>query len=210
MSTNFEAAVLRSVRWVIPGAVVGGLGLFLPQATDPARLTVVTVHLSLVVAFGMVVAWDLERLPREDWFTTLPSHFARNLASSVSVVSLVTGAVALVTLASSAALRLDPSLQFLQLLSALDITWVVTGVVVGVRAIWSRNVAWVIGISVAGICVWSIWRYLAEVGFTPEGGWQVDADALVRFVLPFDVVAASMAIGALVVGARRGVRVEAR
>ena len=52
------------------------------------------------------------------------------------------------------------------------------------------------------MCVWSIWRYLDQVGFTDSGGWLVDADALNRLVFPLDMAAAVIAIGSLWIGAR--------
>ena len=65
---------------------------------------------------------------------------------------LVTGVVALVTLASSAALRFPPSMQFLQLLSAVDIAWAATALVVGADRAWGRTVA-IIGGTILGALV---------------------------------------------------------
>ena len=59
------------------------------------------------------------------------------IAVPVAIV-IVTGVTALVTLATTAALRFEPSLQFLQLLSALDIAWVVAGTTLAVRSLWGR------------------------------------------------------------------------
>jgi hypothetical protein len=119
------------------------------------------------------------------------------------VVALTTGAVALVTLASSAALRFQPSAQFLQLLSAIDIAWVTAGVLIGVTWLTDRRAGMVAAVMVAAVCVWSIWSYLDAVGFAPDGGWVVDRAALMRHVLPFDVVSAVMAVSTLVLGARK-------
>ena len=53
------------------------------------------------------------------------------------------------------------------------------------------------------MCLWSIWNYLRVVGFTSDGGWQVDSGALLRYVFPFDMAAAALAIAVLIIGARR-------
>jgi hypothetical protein len=123
----------------------------------------------------------------------------------VSLVVVVTGVVGLVTLASSAALRYQPSLQFLQLLSALDIAWVVAAVIIGIRLGWGRA-GLVAGGVVGAFCVWSIWNYLRVVGLAPDGGWELRGDELMRLVLPFDMAAAVVAIGLVGEGLRRAQR----
>jgi hypothetical protein len=120
----------------------------------------------------------------------------------VSIIALATGVVALVTLASSAALGYQPSLQFLQLLSALDIAWATAGLMLGVRLLAGDRGALAAGLVLAVICIWSIWRYLDVVGFAGNGGWLVSGPDLWRYVLPYDMAAAVMAIGALVIGLR--------
>ncbi len=117
-------------------------------------------------------------------------------------MALTTGVVALVTLASSAALGYDPSLQFLQLLSALDIAWAVAALVLGARLLAGERWASLAGLVLSGVCVWSIWRYLEVVGFSAEGGWIVSGPDLWRYVLPFDIAAAILAAGALIAGLR--------
>lgn len=52
------------------------------------------------------------------------------------------------------------------------------------------------------ICVWSIWNYLRTVGFTSDGGWIVDRSSLLTLVIPYDIAAAVMAIGALTLAQR--------
>ena len=52
------------------------------------------------------------------------------------------------------------------------------------------------------VCVWSIWRYLAEVRFGTEGQRLVPRYVLIRLVLPFDTLAAVLALGAVLVGIR--------
>ena len=75
--------------------------------------------------------------------------------------------------------------------------------IIGFRWLLGEAAGRAIGGIIALVCVWSIWRYLDEVGFGPDGQWIVDRDALARLVLPFDVMAAVVAIAAVVLGARR-------
>lgn len=198
--TGLERATVRSVRWLGVGLVVTPLLLALPA---PHSSTLwISIHLIVLVMFGLALAMALVDLLDMPWFGRFAPRTAM-LASAASLVALATGAVALVTLPSSAALRLDPSLQFLQLLSALDIAWAAGATAIGATLAWGRRAGWVAGVAIVAICVWSVVTYLEAVGYTPEGGWVVDGDAMWRYILPFDIAAAVMAITALVLGARR-------
>ncbi len=197
-----ERAVLATVPFLAIG-LVGSVPLLLVRWSPPP-FTIVVVHLAALVVLGLVAAIRLAPLAGTDWFEGRPwSPFWRSAASGVSVVFLVTGMVGLVTLASSAALRYPPSMQFLQLLSALDIAWAGAALVIGVYRVWGLPAAATVGTMLGIICVWSIWRYLDVVGFGPGGEWIVDSAALARYVLSFDVAAAAMAVGAFVFGTRR-------
>ncbi|HZD22888.1 MAG TPA: hypothetical protein VE569_05730 [Acidimicrobiia bacterium] len=168
---------------------------------NPSQLVVYTLmHLSALVVFGLAVAGDLIRVMDGSWFDWL-GPTARVIASGAAVVALTVGVVALVTLPTSAALRYNPSLQFLQLLSALDIAWAAGTTLVGIGWLAGRRWGRTAGVVVGAICVWSIWTYLNAVGFAPDGGWQVDGDALMRYVIPLDMGAAVVAVAALIVGA---------
>ena len=112
-----------------------------------------------------------------------------------ATVFMVTGSVALVTLASSAALRFQPSTQFLQLLSALDIAWAAATVMIAAYWLWGRRAALIGGIAVGVVCIAAIARYLDAVGFTPRGRWRLDGGALWTYVLPYDMAVAAIAIG---------------
>ena len=57
-------------------------------------------------------------------------------------------------------------------------------------------------------CVFSIWRYLDIVGFTATGGWKVSGADLMRYVIPFDMAAAVVAVLLLWRGAHAGLRTE--
>ena len=154
------------------------------------------------MVFGLFLVRDLARFLDGTWFLWL-GQVGRNVAAGAAVVALTTGAVALVTIATSAALRFDPSLQFLQLLSALDIAWVVAATLIGVRWLAGKVIGDLAGTAIGIVCVWSIWNYLQIVGFAADGGWLLDGSALVRYVLPYDVMAAIIATLALTTGARR-------
>ncbi len=200
--TPMERAVLATVPFLVIG-LIGSLPLLLIRWSPPP-LTVVIVHLSALVLLGLVAVIRLMPLAGNDWFKGQTwSPFRRLAASGISVVFLATGMVGLVTLASSAALQYPPSLQFLQLLSALDIAWAGAALMIGVYRAWRLPAAVTAGSVLAIICVWSIWRYLDVVGFGPEGEWIVDNAALAKYVLPYDVAAAVMAVVAFVFGTRR-------
>jgi len=204
-----ERAVLATVPFLGIG-LLASLPLLLVSWTAPP-FTVVIAHLTALVLLGLVASIRLAPFAGVDWFPGQSwSPFWRAFASGVSVVFLVTGMVGLVALASSAALRYPPSMQFLQLLSALDIAWAGAALVVGVYRAWRLPAAVVAGSILAVICIWSIWWYLDAVGFGPNGEWIVNASVLMRRVLPFDIAAAAMAIGALLYGTRRQAIEQAR
>jgi hypothetical protein len=144
---------------------------------------------------GLVAAVWLAPLAGADWFLGHAwSAWWRLVASGVTVVVITTGVVGLVTLASSAALQFPPSMQFLQLLSALDIAWAGGALVVGAHRAWGRAAAVSAGVVLGVVCVFAIWRYLDVVGFGPSGEWIVDGPALWRNVIPADTAAALVAI----------------
>jgi hypothetical protein len=196
-----ERALLRTVPWLI-GALLLSLPLLAIEiGANP--LGVFIAHLSVLVMFSLVLAHVLVPLGTAAWFeATGWGAFARLVAGGIGIVVLVTGTVGLVTLASSSALQFDPSTQFLQLISALDIAWVTAAVTLGLYRAFGRIWAVIGGSMIGVICVWSIWNYLAHVGFGPNGEWIVSNPDLLRFVLPYDVIAAVAAVTLFLVGAR--------
>jgi hypothetical protein len=196
-----ERALAVATRWTLFGALASLALLSVPASfTADHRLTVVVVHLSVLVGSATALSWRLTDMVDEGFF---PGMRRRWLASAVSIVALVVGYAALVTLASSAALRYDPSLQFLQLLSALDVAWSAAAFGLGVRVLArSDRAARAAALALDVICVFSIWNYLRVVGFDADGGWIVDRSELLTLVIPFDVAAAVMAIGALLAADR--------
>ena len=196
-----EAALVRALRWTLWAAPLSVVLLVIPSPTPRSVFAISIVHLSALVVLGLVVARDLSGFLDSEWFLGL-GPTGRRIAAGASVVALTVGVVALVTLASSAALRFEPSMQFLQLLSAMDIAFAAGTTMVGVSWMRGRRAGDVAGLVVAVVCVWSIWNYLRIVGFTPDAGWLVDGDALMRYVLPYDV-GAVVAVVSLTLGARR-------
>ncbi len=191
-----EPAFLRAVRLLPYGLGVAAVGLIVPLPNQP--LGVVIGHLTALVGLGMLATGLMATHADVPWLeNTRLGPAGRAFWSAGMIVSFATGLVALVTLASSAALGYDPSLQFLQLLSALDIAWAGGALFLGVRWLKGVPVAWAATGGLGLVCIWSIWNYLRVVGFTATGGWLVDGPALMRYVIPFDMAAASMAIWAL-------------
>ncbi|GMQ84684.1 MAG: hypothetical protein BMS9Abin07_0248 [Acidimicrobiia bacterium] len=202
IDTPMERAVLVAVPFLVVGLVLSLPLLFVTWTPPP--LTPVTVHLSGLVLLGLAAAVWLAPLAGADWFLGRAwSPWWRLAASGVTVVVISTGVVGLVTLASSAALRYPPSMQFLQLLSALDIAWAGAALVVGAQRAWGRPTAVAAGVVLGVACVFSIWRYLDMVGFGPAGEWIVDGPALWRNVIPADMAAGLVAVAVFVYGTRR-------
>jgi len=157
----------------------------------------------VLVAIGHLMTISMLSLGDEPWFVEARwSETVRSIASGAILVVFTTGTLGLIALAWSAALRLHPSLQFLQLLSALDIAWAGAALTFGVYRAFSRRWAIVSGAVLGVICVWSIWNYLSNVGFGPGGSWIVSAADLFRYVIPFDMVAAVLGVGLFLYGVR--------
>ncbi len=194
--TPLERLLLRAGAATVAGAAAALPLLVMPQpSADP--LAASTLHLAMVVSYGLLLAilWA-----PGNGLVGCKAGLATAMASGAVVVAVNTWVVALVTLATGAALRFDSSLQFLQLLSALDIAWAGAAIVVGGVRWHGRLVGTLLGIGLGVVCVWAIWHYLDVVGFTPSGGWVVDAGALWTYVLPYDMGAAAAAVAVLVVG----------
>lgn len=200
--TDSERALTRTLLWMTTGATAAIPTLIVPQPEDP--LLTATVHLSLLVVFSIGLTFHLAPLADVPWFEGLEmGDGGRRAVTWIAVIVMVTGATGLVTLATSAALRYDPSLQFLQMLSALDIAWAAAALTLGLRRRFGVS-AGVAGAAVLGVvCVWAIWRYLDVVGFTADGGWLLRASELNRLVLPYDMGAAVVAVAAFSMGVRR-------
>lgn len=168
--------------------------------SDEGLYSYTLAHLAILQIITFAFAIEIGPLADLGWFESLRRPW---LARVSAMVAAVVGFSALLTLASSAAARYDPSLQFLQLLSSLDIAWVVAGLYLGARALWGKRIAVVAGSLLLVACVVSIALYLDAVGFAADGGWLVDGAQMWRIVIPSDVMAAVITITTLLVAARR-------
>lgn len=202
MASPLEEAVVRGFPWLVAGLLASVLLLLVPADVDlTARFL---VHLAVLTILAVIVSARIAPTFDAYWYASLDlTPVWRRLAGGVSLVVVATGLVGLVTLASSAAMRYLPSAQFLQLLSALDIAWVVAATLIGSRRLWGGTAGIVAGSVIGVFCVASIANYLRVVGFTAAGDWVVDGGELLRLVIPSDMVAAAVAISILVVAARR-------
>ncbi len=208
VTSPIERALLIAFPWLAGGLLLAPLGLlFGPVGPQPTQRML--IHLSLLVLLGLAIADRLVELLQLPWFPATPwNSTTRRLAGAVVLVIVPTGVVGLVTLASAAALRFDPSVQFLQLLSALDIAWVVAAALYGLALLEDRFLARGGALLLGALCVGSLWNYLWVVGFTEDGRWLVDGAQLLRLVIPVDVVAALVTTVLLVAGVRRSVSDE--
>jgi hypothetical protein len=197
-----ERALIRATAWLVLGLLASVPLLLINVGDDP--MVGFLVHLGFLVLFGLGLTVALLPFTGADWFTESGWSANRRLAGSgIGVIVLATGVIGLVTLTSSGALRYDPSIQFLQLLSALDIGWVVAAFVGGGTRLWSRTAAITAGAIVGAVCVWSIWNYLNAVGFGPNGEWIVSGSDLMTRVLPYDMAAAALGVAIFIVGTRK-------
>lgn len=200
-----ERALVRTVPWLLGGLVASVPLLLVDPAGDPIRWFLIQLAALVLIAVGLTFA--LLDLADEGWF--LASGWTRRIrvgTGGVSIVVLVTGTTGLITLASSAAIGFDPSVQFLQLLSALDIAWAGAALMVGTAWLANRRVALVAGAVLGVVCIWSIARYLSIVGLGPDGAWVVSGQDLMRYVIPFDIVAAVAGVVVFLLGLRAALR----
>ena len=196
-----ERALLRVLPFLAVGLIASLPLLAVTPGVEPLGWFI--VQLVVLVAIGYVMTVALMNLGDEPWFVAMSwGPAVGSIASGVGLVVLVTGTVGLITLASSAAIGFDPSLQFLQLLSALDIAWAGAALTIGVYRAFSRAWAIAAGAVLGVVCVWSIWNYLSIVGFGPGGSWIVSGPDLARYVIPFDMAAAVVAVVFFLIGVR--------
>ena len=161
-----ERSLLIAIRWLIPSVAIA-IPLLAVNVHNRLLLGA-TIHLSAVVVGTFWISLRLAPLADETWFVDLSTVGRREFAAATAIAAVATGYAALTTLATSAALRLDASLQFLQLLSAIDIAWVVAATVVGTRWIWGERVSRVAGVSMSVVCVWSIGGTSTRSGSGPK------------------------------------------
>lgn len=205
IETTLSTGLRQLLIW---GAILSAAGLVFGAPSEGDGLFAYTIaHLTIVQIITFHFAIRIAPLTDSPWFESTRRPW---LASVASEVAAVVGFSALLTLASSAAARYDVSLQFLQLLSSLDIAWVVATLYIGARLLWGNRVALVAGSGLLIACVVSIAMYLTIVGFTADGGWLVDGGEMLRVVLPSDVMAAVLSLTVLFVASRRHATEQAR
>lgn len=196
---DLDAVMGRAARWAVAAGLAGGSLVLVEEPTG--LLTVAILHLSAIVAlcFALTVSLrDATDSIAAGRSSTTWTHFSRGAA----VVAIITGVAVVVTLVSSSAIGYEVSLQYLLVLSAIDIAWVVAATYFGLRWRFGEVGGITGGSLIAIMCVWTIWRYVDQIGFTDSGGWLVDTEALNRLVFPFDVAAAVVAVSAMWIGAR--------
>ncbi len=187
----------RLLQWGIPLSLIA---LLFPAPEGDGLLQYTLIHLTVVQIATFLFVIEMSPLTDRPWFSPIKRSW---LASSASLVAAVVGFSALLTLATSGGARYDPSLQFLQLLSSLDIAWVVAALYLGTRKLWGKPLALILASALIVICVWSIAVYLTSVGFTSDGGWLVDGSEMMRIIIPADTVAAVAAIAAMLGASQR-------
>lgn len=198
VETILGTGLRRLLAWGIPLSVIA---LVVPAPNPDASLWGYSIiHLTVIQVVTFLWVVELAPLTDEPWFTHVKQPW---LASSASLIAAAVGFSALLTLGTSAAARYDVSLQFLQLLSSLDIAWVVAALYLGTRLLSSNFLAIPAGAALLVACVASIAIYLSVVGFTPAGGWLVDGAELLRIVLPADTMAAVISLTVLLFASRK-------
>lgn len=197
-----EKTLARSALWATAGCSAA-VPLLLAPAPEAPLLTF-TIDLSLLAAFAIALSFHLAPLSDEPWFSgTELGGGARSMAGGAVLVVAVAGSTGLVALATSVALRYDASLQYLQLLSSLDIAGAAAALILGWRRWWGPRGVGVAAALLGAMCVWAVWRYLDVAGFTVSGGWVVDGRRLRSLILPYNLGATLVAGWVFVVGMRR-------
>lgn len=191
------AGLRRLLQWGIPLSLLALL--FGAPSPEDGLFVYSLAHLTVLQVATYLFVIEMGGLTDRPWFRHLRRPW---LASTASLVAVAVGFSALLTLATSAAARYDASLQFLQLLSSLDIAWVVATLYLAVRRLSGPKAATWAGTALLIACVVSIAVYLAVVGFTDNGGWLVDGRQLLRIVLPSDTMAAIISITFLLLATR--------
>ncbi len=202
MSHPIETILKSGLKWLLASAVpLSVLGLLFGAPSDHESLYwYVNIHLIVLqlITFAFAV-WVTSKVTWP-WFQETRRPW---LASVASLVAAAVGLSALLTIATSAAARYDVSLQFLQLLSSLDIAWVVAAMYLGARALGGEKIGRIAGTLLLLACVASIAIYLARVGFTSSGGWLVDGAEMMAVVIPSDVAAAVMSLSVVLLASRK-------
>lgn len=194
--TILSRGLSKLLIWGIPLSIAA---LVFPSPKDGALLAYTLIHLTAIQVLTLMFTVSIAGHIDDEWFGESRRPF---LARSAALIAASVGFSALLTLATSAAARYDVSLQFLQLLSSLDIAWVVAALYLGTVKLWGRVAGAVLASFLVAACVWSIAAYLQAVGFGPDGEWVVNGSQMMRIVLPADLAAAVVSLSLLFAAAR--------
>jgi hypothetical protein len=196
-----ERAALRAGIWASAGMAAAVPLLVIPQPGTGPRLPAL-VHLGLLGAFAIGLAFHLAPVADRPWLTgTTIGEAARWAGAGLVVAAMVAASASGVAVATGAALRFDPSLQYLQVLATLHLSVTASLVVLGARRRFGGAIAAVGAAAMVAAGLWTEWRYLGAVGFTPAGGWVVDGSEMRVIVLPFLAGSAAAAAAAFAAGA---------
>ena len=201
MSRHPSETVLASglTKLLVFGVPLSIGALLYPSPKDEGLLAYTLVHLTIVQVLTLQFTVSNSRHIDGEWFVESRRPF---LARAAALTAASVGFAALLTLATAAAARYDVSLQFLQLLSSLDIAWVVAALYLGATRLWGKIAGTGLASLLVAACVWSIGAYLQVVGFGPGGEWLVDGSQMMRIVIPADLAAAILSLSVLFAAAR--------
>ncbi len=184
------------------GVALAAAGLFYPPPSGGGGLLAYFLaHLAMTM---LAALWFVARAARhldDPWF---PHSRRRWLASALSLLVLAAGLGAILGTVTAGFARYAPSLQHLLTLSALVIAGIVSALYLGGRRHWGTFPALIIGLAAILSGVGALAAYLNRVGFTPDGGWVLDGDALRQLVAPTTAVATLVAWVILWTASRRG------
>lgn len=202
--TPIESLAARTLLWATTGAAAAVPTLIVPGVVDP--MVPGMIHLGLLGVFALTLTLHVAPQGDAPWFAALVAPVgARAALTWVVIGCAVTGAVAVATVPTAAALRYDASMQFLVLLTAVTIGGQTAAMTLGGRRRFGAggSLLGLIPIAAGIVC---FWRYLDAVGTTTGGGWIVDASRIGTLVLPWQGL---VSLACLVVFSLGVVRVDA-
>ena len=192
---------MRTLLWTSVGIAAGFPALVVPGPEDP-RLTVI-IHLFLLGVFAIGLVFHLAPLGDEPWFDRGGMGIVgRRAATWIAITAMVTASAATAAAATAAALRYDASMQYLVVLAADAMALPAAAAILGGRRRFGPKAAVVIGFIVAADVLWSVARYLGNVGVGPGGAWIVDGARFGTLILPFLAASAVAAAALFTAGTR--------
>lgn len=182
--SSVETALIRTLLWTSVGVAAAFPTLVVPAPQDP-RLTAL-VHMTLLGLCAMALVFHLAPLTDEPWFGGGNLGLVgRRAAGWLAVTAMVIASAATVAAATAAALRYDPSMQYLIVVGAAFAALPGALAALGTRRRFGPGAAAAAAGVIAGVVVWSLWRYLDRVGVGVDGAWVVDGARFGTLVVPF-------------------------